>query len=186
MKVSKATLDGILIIDPTVFSDERGFFMEAYKKSTLQKLGVQDEFVQDNLSCSTHGVLRGLHYQLKPHAQGKLIRTVSGEVFDVGVDLRRGSPTYGKWFGINLSAENKKMLYLPAGFAHGFYTVSAVAEVMYKCTAEYCKDDERGLIWNDPAVGIVWPIINGSVLLSEKDQRFSTLAEIENNFVYGG
>jgi dTDP-4-dehydrorhamnose 3,5-epimerase len=185
MKASKATIESILIIEPTILADARGFFMETYKKSTFRKLGINDDFVQDNHSQSSRGVLRGLHYQLNPHAQGKLVRVVRGEVFDVAVDLRRGSPTYGKWFGTNLSAENKKMLYLPPGFAHGFYTISETADVLYKCTAEYHKESERGLIWNDPAVGIAWPIVNNLVDLLEKDRQYPGLAGIESNFIYG-
>ncbi|MFA4905515.1 MAG: dTDP-4-dehydrorhamnose 3,5-epimerase [Candidatus Margulisiibacteriota bacterium] len=179
MKVTKTKIPGVLIFEPRVFEDERGFFMEAYKKSEFAVLGFTEEFVQDNQSRSTRGVLRGLHFQLPSHPMGKLVRCLLGEIFDVGVDVRKGSPTFGQWIGEALSAQNKKMLYFPSGIAHGFYTVSEVAEVFYKCTGEYNKDSERALAWNDPKVGIKWPINNGQVILSDRDQKHPTLDKLE-------
>lgn len=179
MKVSQTKIPGILVFEPKVFEDERGFFMEAYKKSEFAALGFKEEFVQDNHSRSTRGVLRGLHYQLSSHPMGKLVRCLLGEIFDVGVDVRKGSPTFGQWTGEYLSAQNKKMLYFPPGVAHGFYTVSEAAEVLYKCTGEYNKESEKGLAWNDPKVGIKWPIKNNLVILSDRDQKHPTLDKVE-------
>ncbi|MBI5698862.1 dTDP-4-dehydrorhamnose 3,5-epimerase [Candidatus Saganbacteria bacterium] len=179
MKVAKTDIPGVLILEPRVFEDERGFFMEAYKKSEFASLGLAEEFVQDNQSRSTQGVLRGLHFQLRSHPMGKLVRCLLGEIFDVGVDVRKGSPTFGRWIGERLSAQNKKMLYFPAGIAHGFYTVSEIAEVFYKCTGEYNKESERALAWNDPKVGIKWPIKNDLVILSDRDQKHPTLDKLE-------
>jgi dTDP-4-dehydrorhamnose 3,5-epimerase len=179
MKVGQTKIPGILIFEPKVFEDERGFFMEAYKKSEFAALGFKEEFVQDNQSRSTQGVLRGLHFQLSSHPMGKLVRCLLGEIFDVGVDVRRGSPTFGQWTGELLSAKNKKMLYFPPGIAHGFYTVSEVAEVLYKCTGEYNKESERALAWNDPKIGINWPIKNDLVILSDRDQKHPFLDKLE-------
>lgn len=184
MKFLKTDIDGIIVIEPKVFGDERGFFMEAYKKSVYAQKGLSVDFVQDNHSKSAKGVLRGLHYQLSSHPMGKLVRALRGEIFDVGVDLRRGSPTYGKWFGLILSESNKKMIYFPPGFAHGFYTLSEVAEVMYKCTCEYNQKSERALIWNDPTVNIQWPLKDGLVILSEKDKHHPKLADVETDYNY--
>ena len=165
----------IILVEPKVFHDERGFFMETYKYSDFAAFGVAEHFVQDNHSRSTKGVLRGLHYQNPPKAQGKLVRVVVGEIFDVGVDIRKGSPTYGKWVGEILSAENKRMLYIPPGFAHGFCVLSDVAEVLYKTTAEYAPECEAGIIWNDPEIGIRWPIEHP--ILSAKDAALPPLRE---------
>jgi dTDP-4-dehydrorhamnose 3,5-epimerase len=156
--------------------------METYKQSVFAQNGLPDNFVQDNHSYSKKGVLRGLHYQLKTHPMGKLVRATKGEIFDVGVDLRKKSNTFGKWYGAVLSAENKKMLYFPPGFAHGFYTLSDEAEVMYKCTGEYSKEGERAMIWNDPEVGIDWPIKDGLVVLSDKDKLHPSLKNAETDF----
>ncbi|MBU0686432.1 MAG: dTDP-4-dehydrorhamnose 3,5-epimerase [Candidatus Margulisbacteria bacterium] len=185
MKFSKTKIDGVIVIEPRVFGDHRGFFMETYKKSVFANNGIKEDFVQDNHSRSVKGVLRGLHYQLNTHPMGKLVRALVGEVFDVGVDLRKGSPTYGQWFGDLLSAENKKMIYFPPGIAHGFCTVSEVAEVFYKCTGEYNKESERALIWNDPEVGIKWPIKDDLIILSDKDKINPGLKNVETDFVYG-
>jgi dTDP-4-dehydrorhamnose 3,5-epimerase len=159
----------VILIEPAIFRDERGFFMESYKYSDFVAFGIKEHFVQDNHSRSVKGVLRGLHYQKHPKAQGKLVRVVVGEVFDVGVDIRLGSPTYGKWVGEVLSAENKRMLYIPPGFAHGFCVLSDVADVLYKTTEEYAPEYDAGIIWNDPEIGIQWPIEHP--ILSENHDR---------------
>ena len=172
----------VILIEPKVFQDERGFFMETCKYSDFAAFGIAERFVQDNHSRSVKGVLRGLHYQNPPHAQGKLIRVVVGEIFDVAVDIRKGSPTYGKWVGVKLSAENRRMLYIPPGFAHGFCVLSDVAEVVYKVTAEYAPECEAGIIWNDPGIGIEWPIKHP--IISSKDAQWPTLREAVNGFRY--
>lgn len=154
-------IEGLCVITPTVHGDERGYFMETYNQHDMTEAGLDMVFVQDNQSCSTKGVLRGLHFQ-KKYPQGKLVRVIKGEVFDVAVDLRRDSKTYGKWFGIELTADNKKQFYIPEGFAHGFLVLSDVAEFCYKCTDFYHPGDESGLAWNDPEIGIEWPGLIGS------------------------
>lgn len=172
-------IEGMTVIEPTVFGDNRGYFMETYHYDEFLKSGLNMVFVQDNQSKSKKGVLRGLHFQkIKP--QGKLIRVISGEVFDVGVDLRGGSKTFGKWFGLIISAENKKQLYVPEGFAHGFLVLSDEAEFVYKCTDFYDAADEGGIIWNDPVIGIDWPTQNIDVLLSDKDKRLASFSEFIN------
>ncbi len=185
-KITEANLRGILIIEPKSFADERGFFMEYYNKDALAELGFSDIFVQDNHSCSKKGVLRGLHYQLNPYAMGKLVKVVKGRIFDVGVDIRKGSPAFGKWFGAILSDADHKMLYFPPGFAHGFLVLSEVAEVLYKCTTVYNPRAERAIIWNDPEIGIVWPLkeIGGQPVLSPKDKLSTRLKDAETNFVF--
>lgn len=167
----------VFVIAPKVFGDERGFFMECYNQRTMQALGLNQEFVQDNHSRSARGVLRGLHYQIE-QPQGKLVRVVAGEVFDVAVDLRRSSPTFGQWVGMTLSAENKRMAWIPPGFAHGFYVVSEHAEFLYKTTDYYAPEHERTLSWNDPAIGIQWPLM-GEPKLSAKDQVGLVLTQAE-------
>jgi dTDP-4-dehydrorhamnose 3,5-epimerase len=172
-------LPGLVRIEPRVFGDERGFFMESWQAKKFADAGIDAVFVQDNHSKSVQGALRGLHYQIN-HAQGKLVRVVAGEVFDVAVDIRRSSPAFGRWAGFRLSAENKRMLWVPPGFAHGFYVLSPSAEFLYKCTDYWSPDDERTIVWNDPAVGVNWPLIDGRPpLLSAKDQAGRTLAEAE-------
>lgn len=156
MNFFTSELPDVLIVQPRVFEDERGFFLESYQKERFAAAGIPFEFVQDNHSLSRKGVLRGLHYQIR-QAQGKLVRVIAGEVFDVAVDIRRSSPTFGKWLGVNLSAENKTMLWIPPGFAHGFYVLSEQAEVLYKATDYYAPQWERTLLWNDPMIGIRWP-----------------------------
>ncbi len=156
MNFFASELSDVLIIQPRVFEDERGFFLESYQKERFAAAGIPFEFVQDNHSLSRKGVLRGLHYQIR-QAQGKLVRVIAGEVFDVAVDIRRSSPTFGKWVGMNLSAENKTMLWIPPGFAHGFYVLSEQAEVLYKATDYYAPQWERTLLWSDPVIGIRWP-----------------------------
>lgn len=170
IKVTTCDIKGVFVIEPTVFGDDRGYFMETYNQRDMEEAGLNMVFVQDNQSMSKQGVLRGLHYQIN-HPQGKLVRVIRGEVFDVGVDLRPGSPTYGKWHGELLSAENKKQLYIPEGFAHGFYVLSEEAEFFYKCTDFYHPGDEGGIRWNDPDIAVKWPLIEGvEVQLSEKDR----------------
>ena len=171
MQVILTAIEGLLIIEPQAFGDERGFFFESFSARRYAELaGISETFVQDNHSRSAAGVLRGLHYQLA-HPQGKLVRVVAGEVFDVGVDLRRASPTFGCWVGVTLSASNKRQLWLPAGFAHGFFVRSEHAEVLYKATDYYQPGDEYCLAWDDPTVGIEWPLDGVVPLLSDKDRR---------------
>lgn len=172
IKVIPCEIEGLYVIEPTVFGDERGYFIETYNQKDFREAGLNMEFVQDNQSMSVKGVLRGLHYQ-KQFPQGKLVRVVRGKVFDVAVDLRSSSGTYGKWFGVELSAENKKQFYVPEGFAHGFLVLSDDAEFCYKCTDFYRPEDEGGMAWNDPVIGIEWPIEDGmKVTLSDKDQKW--------------
>jgi len=181
-KFVKTSIEGVYIIKPTVFGDERGYFMETYHANEFKEAGLDMAFVQDNHSKSRKGVLRGLHFQYT-EPQGKLVRVIKGEVFDVAVDLRRDSPTYGKWEGVILSEENKKQFYVPEGFAHGFLVLSDEAEFIYKCTNFYNPDDEGGILWNDPDIGIKWPVDHiDEVILSEKDKQLKTLKETFTNF----
>ena len=170
MNVIETELPGVLIVEPTVFRDPRGFFLETYAANKYRDAGIDVPFVQDNHSRSVRGTLRGLHAQV-PRAQGKLVRVVRGEIFDVAVDIRHGSPTFKKWAGVALSAENHREVYVPPGFAHGFCVTSDVAEVIYQATAEYAPESEAGLMWNDPALGIEWPI--DTPILSERDRRWA-------------
>lgn len=174
----------LLIFEPVVFGDERGYFFESYNKSTQQKSDINIDFVQDNQARSTYGVLRGLHFQRNPHAQTKLIRALQGSILDVVVDLRKGSPAYGKVFSIELTSENKRQLLVPQGFAHGYSVLSETAEVFYKCDDFYSKDCEGGLAYNDPALAIDWKIPVESVILSAKDLVHPTLENVQHNFVY--
>ena len=176
----KTEIEGVYIIEPKVFGDDRGYFMETFKESDFLEAGLNYKFVQDNQSKSRKGVLRGLHYQ-KNFPQAKLVRVISGEVFDVAVDLRKDSPTYGKWVGVILTAENKKMFMIPRGFAHGFVVLSETAEFVYKCDELYHPEDEGGIMWNDPEVGIKWPY-EGEPLLSEKDKNHPSLKESKVSF----
>lgn len=175
-KIATAIPD-VFMIAPKVFGDDRGFFLESYNRRAMAALGIDFDFVQDNHSRSARGVLRGLHYQIR-QPQGKLVRVVAGEIYDVAVDMRRASPTFGKWVGMTLSAENKRMAWVPPGFAHGFYVTSDVAEVLYKATDYYAPEHERSLLWNDPAIGIDWPLA-GEPLLSEKDRNGQPFAKAE-------
>ena len=176
-KFIKTFIDGLFIIEPTVFGDERGFFMETYNAKEFKKAGINVTFVQDNHSKSKKGVLRGLHFQYN-NPQGKLVRVIKGEVYDVAVDLRKDSSTYGKWEGVKLSEENKKQFYVPEGFAHGFLVLSDDAEFTYKCTNFYDAEDEGGILWNDPNVGINWPINNiNEIIMSEKDKKLKKLKD---------
>ncbi len=171
MQFKPMAISDVLVIIPDVFGDERGFFMEVFQSRKFSEAGIPAPFVQDNHSRSKQGVLRGLHYQIK-HAQGKLVRTIAGEIFDVAVDLRKSSPTFGEWVGTHLSADNKYQLWVPPGFAHGFYVLSDWAEVLYKTTDFYAPEFERTLLWNDPDIGIQWPFLNGqSPVLSSKDKN---------------
>lgn len=173
------TLPDIIVIDPKVHGDARGFFMETYQARDFARAGIDANFVQDNHSGSRQGILRGLHYQIK-HTQGKLVRVVAGEVFDVAVDIRRSSPTFGKWVGVCLSAENHKQIWVPAGFAHGYYVMSEWAEVVYKTTDYYAPEWERSLLWNDPEIGVEWPLVGGQLpLLSQKDMQGMLLKNAE-------
>lgn len=178
IKVTPCNIEGLCVIEPSVFGDERGWFMETYNQNDMRDAGIDAVFVQDNQSMSRRGVLRGLHYQIK-FPQAKLVRVISGEVFDVAVDLRPGSETYGKWHGEVLSAENKKQFFIPEGFAHGFYVLSETAEFCYKVTDFYHPGDEGGVRWNDPEIGVEWPLMEGvPVLLSEKDKVQPFLREL--------
>jgi len=169
----------VVLIEPRLFGDQRGFFMETYQQKVFAEHGITAQFVQDNHSGSRRGTLRGLHYQIR-QAQGKLVRAVAGEIFDVAVDLRRSSPTFGQWVGEILSAENKRQLWIPPGFAHGFYVLSEWAEVVYKATDFYAPQWDRTLLWNDPQVGIDWPLRDGAdLLISDKDRAGLTLAQAE-------
>ena len=175
--VETCHIEGLKVITPAVFGDERGYFMETYNYNDYKAAGIDMEFVQDNQSMSTRGVLRGLHFQ-KQFPQGKLVRVVRGKVFDVAVDLRSDSKTYGKWFGVELSAENMKQFYIPEGFAHGFLVLSDEAEFCYKCTDFYHPGDEGGLAWNDPEIGVEWPLEEGvDLIISEKDQKWKGLKD---------
>ena len=172
MKVTPTALDGVLILEPKVFGDERGFFLESFNQRVFDEaVGRRVEFVQDNHSRSQRGVLRGLHYQLPPHAQGKLVRVVSGAVFDVAVDMRRSSPTFGRWVGVELSAENQRQLWIPPGFAHGFLVVSETADFLYKTTGYYAAQAEAAVRWDDPVVGIDWGLGEKLPVLSAKDRE---------------
>jgi len=169
--VTPGPLEGLLILQPRVFADDRGFFFESYSAADLAPHGLTASFVQDNHSKSSVGVLRGLHFQREPYAQGKLVRVVKGRVWDVAVDLRPGSPTLGRWFGLELSEENRTMFYIPPGFAHGFLTLENDTEFLYKCTAGYHKESEGAYRWDDPTFAIAWPRVDAPIVVSEKDGK---------------
>lgn len=176
--VENTPIEGLFVITPTVFGDNRGYFMETYNSADFAEAGIDRVFVQDNQSASKKGVIRGLHFQIE-YPQAKLVRVLRGEVFDVAVDMRKGSATYGKWYGVRLSEENKKMFYIPEHFAHGFLVLSDYAEFTYKCTELYHPNDEGGIIYNDPDIGIKWPIDDPDTLIfSEKDKKWPTLKEL--------
>lgn len=175
MNILPTAIDGVLVLEPRVFDDPRGYFMETHHRLRYGSLGIGCEFVQDNLSYSVRGTLRGLHYQL-PHTQDKLVQVLTGEVYDVAVDIRRDSPTFGKWVGVYLSEANHRQIFVPKGFAHGFCVVSETAHVLYKCSDFYSPADEKGVLWSDPDIGVDWPI--KSAILSEKDGKYPLLAEI--------
>ena len=179
MNYIQTEIDGVWLIEPKVFHDARGYFMEAFKEEEFRAHVGNVHFIQDNESKSSFGVLRGLHYQLEPYAQAKLVRCMVGEVFDVAVDIRKSSPTFGKWVGVNLSAENKHQLWIPEGFAHGFLVLSNTAEVLYKTNNYYNKENERNIIWNDNTIDIDWPELNINVILSTKDKCASHINKID-------
>jgi dTDP-4-dehydrorhamnose 3,5-epimerase len=179
MNIRTTDIPGLYLVEPRVFADERGFFMETYQQRVFEAAGLPTHFVQDNHAGSRQGSLRGMHYQIQ-QAQGKLVRVIAGAVFDVAVDLRRSSPTFGRWFGTHLTAENRCMFWVPAGFAHGYYVLSEWAEFVYKATDFYAPQHEHTLLWNDPAVGIEWPLIEGlAPILSAKDTAGKPLADAD-------
>lgn len=180
-KFKRLEIPDVILVEAQAFPDERGFFMEGFKESIFITNGIKTKFVQDNFSHSTKGVLRGLHYQKDPKAQAKLVMATSGEIFDVAVDIRKGSSTYGKWVGQMLSDQNHKLLYIPKGFAHGFCVLSNTADVLYKVSSEYSPEHERGIIWNDPAISIKWTTDNP--IMIPKDLQLPTLNDADNNFV---
>lgn len=182
MNAIETGFDGLLILEPRVFADERGYFFESYNEAAHTKLGLHYHWVQDNQSSSMYGVIRGLHFQKPPHAQTKLVRVLQGQILDVVVDLRRDQPTYGKYFSVILSEENKKQLMVPKGFAHGFSVLSQAAQVMYKCDGLYNKESEAGIIYNDPALNIDWKLDPSAIIVSDKDKVLPTLALIESGF----
>ncbi|WP_310550705.1 dTDP-4-dehydrorhamnose 3,5-epimerase [Paenibacillus glufosinatiresistens] len=184
MKFTATPLEGVLVVEPAVFGDHRGWFMETYSEAKFKEQGLNLTFVQDNQSYSAvKGTLRGLHFQLEPKAQTKLVRCTRGSIYDVAVDIRQGSPTYGKWFGIELTAENKKQLLIPKGFAHGFMTLTEDVEVQYKCDELYAPDCDGGIRWNDPDIGVEWPL-EITPVLSPKDETAPLLKDATLNFLY--
>jgi dTDP-4-dehydrorhamnose 3,5-epimerase len=182
MPFIKTELEGLLIFEPKVFEDSRGYFFEAYNNSVFKDAGINMNFVQDNQSQSSYGVIRGLHYQNNPHAQTKLVRVLAGSILDIAVDIRKSSATYGRVFAIELSAENKKQLFIPPGFAHGFSVLSEKAVVLYKCDALYNKESEGGIIYNDPSLNIDWQIPADKAIISDKDKLLPVLKDCKNNF----
>ncbi|MCH5251628.1 MAG: dTDP-4-dehydrorhamnose 3,5-epimerase [Lachnospiraceae bacterium] len=179
--VTKCPIEGLYIIEPTVFKDERGYFVETYNQNDMKEAGLDMVFVQDNQSMSKKGILRGLHFQ-KEHPQGKLVRVIRGAVYDVAVDLRKGSATYGQWHGLELSAENQKQFYVSEGFAHGYLVLSDEAEFCYKVTDFYHPGDEGGILWNDPDIGIEWPLPEEEISLLERDRNWKTLKDTQVHF----
>ena len=184
MPLITTDIPGLLVFEPKVFEDSRGYFFESYNEKIFQKEAIDFHFVQDNQSSSSYGVIRGLHYQLNPHAQTKLVRVLTGSILDVAVDIRKNSPTYGQVFSLELSAKNKKQVLVPPGFAHGFSVLSETAEVFYKCDSFYNKESETGIRFDDPSVNIDWKIPADKVIVSEKDQQLPFLANCKNNFEY--
>ncbi|HPR31452.1 MAG TPA: dTDP-4-dehydrorhamnose 3,5-epimerase [Prolixibacteraceae bacterium] len=184
MKITEIHIPGLLIIEPDVFADERGYFFESFHREKYAEKGIHTVFIQDNESKSGYGVIRGLHYQLDPWAQTKLIRVIKGAVWDVAVDIRKGSPTFGQWYGLEISAENKKQFFIPKGFAHGFSVLSETAIFSYKCDQYYHKASERGIAYNDPELGVDWKIEAGKALVSAKDQQHPGLQDAEMNFIF--
>ena len=180
MKITPLAIPEVMLVEPKVFGDARGFFLESFRQDLFDAAtGTRHEFVQDNHSRSTRGVLRGLHYQLPPHAQGKLVRVITGAVFDVAVDVRRSSPTFGQWVGAELTAENHRQLWIPPGFAHGFLVLSETADFVYKTTAYYAPQSDRGILWNDADIGIAWPELGMEFSLSDKDRQQPSLGQAE-------
>ena len=186
MPFTATDFPGLFVFEPKVFEDSRGYFFESYNENTFREQGIDIKWVQDNQSSSTYGVIRGLHYQLPPHDQTKLVRVLRGKILDVVVDIRQGSPTFGKYYSKVLSAKNKRQLLIPRGFAHGFSVLSEKAEVMYKCDGFYNKESEGGIIYNDPALAIDWRIPEGEAIVSEKDLALPVLAVCRNSFEFKG
>jgi dTDP-4-dehydrorhamnose 3,5-epimerase len=186
MPFIKTDIAGLLVFEPKLFEDNRGYFFESYNQEIFDEAGVDIRFVQDNQSSSRYGVIRGLHFQKQPHSQTKLIRVLSGKILDVAVDIRKGSPTFGKHFSIELSSDNKKQLFIPRGFAHGFSVLSPVAEVLYKCDEFYHKPSEAGIMFNDPALGIDWKIPAGAEIVAEKDLQQTLFSQNQDHFVFEG
>jgi len=184
MNVIATEFPGLLVVEPKVFGDARGYFFESYNAKLMSEAGIQTVFVQDNQSSSKYGVIRGLHFQLNPYSQTKFVRIIEGAIYDVALDLRKGSPTFGKWFGLELSAENKRQLYIPQGFAHGFSVLSEQAIMLYKCDHFYNPQYEGGVLYNDPALGIDWKVDAAQAIVSEKDKILPTFDQVETNFVY--
>ena len=184
MQFKTCDIAGIVILEPTVFEDSRGYFFEGYNQKLFRENNIPVDFVQDNQSKSSYGVIRGLHYQLNPYAQSKLVRVLQGSILDVAVDIRKGSPTYGQHFAVELNEENKKQLFIPAGFAHGFSVLSETAVVLYKCDAFYNKESEGGILFNDPELGIEWQIEKERAVVSDKDLKLPTFDACRNNFEY--
>lgn len=184
MKFSNCFIPGVVIIEPTVFEDSRGYFFEVYNERQFKENGITPTFVQDNQSKSTYGVIRGLHYQLNPYAQSKLVRVLEGSILDICVDIRKGSPTFGKHYGLELSSENRKQLFIPAGFAHGFSVLSQTAVVLYKCDHFYHKQSEGGIRYNDPALAIDWKVDLDKAPISDKDAALPFISECLNNFTF--
>ena len=184
MPFIKTDLPGLVVFEPAVYGHSRGYFFESYNEKVFSEAGIHTRFVQDNQSRSAYGVIRGLHYQLDPYAQTKLVRVLSGSILDIVVDLRKGSPSYGKLLSIELSAQNKKQLLIPKGFAHGFSVLSETAEVLYKCDSFYHKESEAGIIYNDPSLDIDWKIPAAEMIISEKDLKNPLFANCKNNFVF--
>jgi dTDP-4-dehydrorhamnose 3,5-epimerase len=182
-KFSELEIPDVILVKPLPFKDDRGVFVELYRYSDFARAGIREYFLQDNYSKSRKNVLRGLHYQKGPMAQGKLVHCLQGRILDVAVDIRKGSPTYGHWVSTELSGDNNLMLYIPPAFAHGFVVLSNLADVMYKCTEEYNPENDRGIIWNDPDININWPV--KKPILSEKDRRLPLLKDADNNFRHG-
>ena len=184
MNIIKTEFPGLLIIEPKVFGDARGYFFESYNEKVMAEAGIQTVFRQDNQSFSKYGVIRGLHFQQNPHSQTKLIRVLEGMIYDVALDLRKGSPSFGKWFGLELSAENKRQLYIPQGFAHGFSVLSEQTIILYKCDNFYNLQSEGGVLHSDPALGIDWKVDASKAIISDKDKTLPTFDQVETNFVY--
>ncbi len=186
MNFIKTDFPGLMIIEPKIFEDNRGYFFESYNAKTFKEGGIDISFVQDNQASSSYGIIRGLHYQLAPYAQTKLLRVLSGKIIDAVVDLRKNSPTYGKAYTIELSAENKRQFLVPKGFAHGYSVISEQAEVLYKCDSFYHKESEAGIMWNDSSLNIDWGLPADKVIISEKDKLHPTFEKCNNNFIFEG
>ena len=178
-------ISGLLVLQPKLFEDTRGYFFESYNEREFKGQGIDLRFLQDNQSSSHYGVIRGLHYQMAPFAQTKLVRVLQGKILDVALDIRKGSPTYGQTYCVELSADNKKQLFIPKGFAHGFAVLSERAEVLYKCDTFYNKESDAGILYDDPALGIDWQVPSGKMIISDKDKQLPVLADCRNNFVFG-